>query len=188
LRDLSLHILDIVQNSITAKAKHISINIGEQPDSDQLVLEIEDDGVGMDSETLSRVTDPFVTSRTTRKVGLGIPLLMESAKRCEGQFKISSQKNIGTKVYASFIIKHIDRIPIGSIADTVTLLISAHTEICFILNLSSSKGSFSLDTDEIVKTLKGVPINEYAVLQWLKEYIDEGIKNIFGGVLDEVDS
>lgn len=188
MRDLSLHILDIVQNSITANAKKICINIREQQDKDKLVLEIEDDGDGMDSDTLSRVTDPFVTSRTTRKVGLGIPLLKEAANRCDGDFEINSQKKMGTKVHASFTIKHIDRIPIGSIADTLTILISANTGIRYKLDLSSSKGCFSLDTDEIVKTLKGLPINEFAVLQWLKEYIEDGIKNIFGGVLDEVDS
>lgn len=188
MRDLSLHILDIVQNSIKANATVITVHIGEKAENKHLVLEIDDNGVGMDNDFLTKVEDPFTTSRTTRKIGLGIPLLKESSLKCEGKFNIYSERNIGTKVFATFSINHIDRLPIGDISDTMIAIISANPNIRFILILDSVKGEFKLDTDEINKTLNGVNINEFAVLQWLKEYIDEGIKNIFGGVLNEVDS
>jgi len=188
MRDLSLHILDIVQNSIKANATVITLHIGEKVENNHLILEIDDNGIGMDSDFLTKVEDPFTTSRTTRKIGLGIPLLKESSLKCEGKFNIYSERNIGTKVFATFSINHIDRLPIGGISDTMIAIISANPNIRFILLLDSVKGEFKLDTDEINKTLDGVSINEFAVLQWLKEYIDEGIKNIFGGVLNEVDS
>ncbi len=186
MRDLSLHILDIVQNSIKARASVITLHIGEMTNN-TLVLEIDDNGVGMDYDLLTKVEDPFVTSRTTRKIGLGIPLLKESALKCEGKFNINSEINIGTKVFATFSINHIDRLPIGDISETMITVISANPDIHLILFLDSLKGEFKLDTNEINKMLNGVSINEFAVLKWLKEYIDEGIKNIFGGVLNEVD-
>jgi len=188
MRDLSLHILDIVQNSIQANASAVTVHLGENSEIKRLVLEIVDNGVGMDNDFLIKVEDPFITSRTTRKIGLGIPLLKESALKCEGKFDIYSKKNIGTKVFAAFSINHIDRLPIGDISDTMITIISANPDIRFILLLDSVKGEFKLDTEEINLTLNGVNINEFAVLQWLKEYIDEGVKNIFGGVLNEVDS
>lgn len=188
MRDLSLHILDIVQNSIKANASVVTVRIGEVAQNKHLVLEIEDNGVGMEDDFLIRVEDPFMTSRTTRKIGLGIPLLKESALKCGGKFNIYSKRNVGTKVSATFSINHIDRLPIGDISDTMITLISANPNIQFILLMESMEGTFKLDTEEINKTLNGVNINEFAVLQWLKEYIDEGIKNIFGGVLNEVDS
>ncbi|MHB8066242.1 MAG: ATP-binding protein [Ruminiclostridium sp.] len=188
MRDLSLHILDIVQNSIKANASAITVHIGEKAERGYLVLEIDDNGAGMDDDFLSKVEDPFTTSRTTRKLGLGLPLLKESALRCEGKFNVNSKKDIGTKVFATFSINHIDRLPIGDIGNTMTLLISANTNIRFILIMDSSKGSLTIDTDEINRQLKGVSIAEFNVVQWLKEYIDESIINIFGGVLNEVDS
>jgi hypothetical protein len=188
MRDLSLHILDIVQNSIKADATVITVCIREIAHNKYLTLEINDNGIGMDNEFLAKVDDPFTTSRTTRKIGLGIPLLKASALKCDGKFNIYSEKNIGTKVFATFSINHIDRLPIGDITNTMVSLISANTGLRFILLLESIKGVFKLDTEEINKILKGVSINEFAVLQWLKEYIDDGLKNIFGGVLDEIDS
>ncbi len=198
MRDLSLHILDIVQNSIKANSTVVKVQIYEKTECKKLVLEIEDNGFGMDSDFLARVDDPFTTSRTTRKIGLGIPLLKESALKCEGEFDIYSEKNIGTKVFATFSIDHIDRLPIGDVGSTMTVLITASPDIHFILLLESVKGIFILDTEEIKKTLNGedkasepqnlISINEFVVIQWLKEYIDEGVKNIFGGVLNEINS
>lgn len=188
MRDLSLHILDIVQNSITALASNINVRISVDPKREFLILEIEDNGVGMGGDLAVKAEDPFVTSRTTRKVGLGIPLLKESALKCNGNFNIFSEKNEGTKIIAAFKVSHIDRLPIGEIGETLVAAISANPHITFILKLNSEKGFFRLDTGEIVKTLGDVSITEFEVLKWLKEYIDEGIKNIFGGVLNEVDS
>ncbi|ACL76577.1 ATP-binding protein [Ruminiclostridium cellulolyticum] len=188
MRDLSLHILDIVQNSITAQATKIKIHISIDSQRDYLLLNVSDNGAGMDSDLLLKAQDPFFTSRITRKVGFGIPLLIESAKKCNGNFNIISEKNEGTHIIAEFSINHIDRLPIGEIGETLVAAISSNPQISFILELNSGKGFFRLDTDEVAKTLGNVSITVFAVLKWLKEYIDEGIKNIFGGVLNEVDS
>ncbi len=188
MRDLSLHILDIIQNSITAGATVITVYICQIPEKGMLNLEISDNGAGMEENFLKRVEDPFTTSRTTRKTGLGIPLLKESAMKCEGQFSINSKKDIGTKVFAAFSIGHIDRLPVGDIGETMLAVIASDPDIRFILHLESTKGEFKLDTDEIKTALGGVRITEAAVLNWLKEYIGDGIKNIFGGVLNEINS
>ncbi|WP_313562077.1 ATP-binding protein [Ruminiclostridium cellobioparum] len=190
MRDLSLHILDIVQNSIKAKATEISIILKHEDISSLgkniLKLIITDNGTGMEYELLNRVEDPFMTTRTSRKVGLGIPLLKESALKCDGKFKLSSQKDAGTEITAAFPIDHIDRLPVGDVGETMITLISSNPEIRFMLFLEGEKGSFWLDTREVAESLKGVIITEYTVINWLKEYIDDGIKNIFGGVLNEV--
>ncbi len=192
MRDLSLHILDIVQNSINAKATSITVHMEQRYAAVQrkkiLELKIGDNGTGMDHKLLARVEDPFVTSRTTRKVGLGIPLLKESAKKCEGSFYVKSHKNVGTEISAAFSINHIDRLPIGDVGETMITLILSNPGIRFVLFLTSEKGNFRLDTEEAAKSFKGVTGTEYEYITWLKEFIDDGIKNIFGGVLNEVDS
>ncbi len=188
MRDLSLHILDIVQNSITAQATKIKIHISIDSQKVYLLLNISDNGAGMDSDILLKAQDPFFTSRTTRKVGLGIPLLKESAIKCNGNFNIISEKNGGTQILAAFLINHIDRLPIGEIGETMIAAISSNPKISFVLDLNNGRNLFRLDTDEVTKTLGDVSITEFDILIWLKEYIDEGIKNIFGGVLNEVDS
>ncbi|MDF2987301.1 MAG: histidine kinase [Eubacterium sp.] len=192
MRDLSLHILDIVQNSISAGASVITIQIKQGLNNallkNNLEITITDNGKGMDSELIKKAEDPFVTTRTSRKVGLGIPLIKESAEMCNGEFKLNSQINRGTEVFAAFSIDHIDRLPLGDIGETMLALISSNPGIQFMLLLSSKKGDFMLDTAQLAKSLEGIKITEYAVLNWLKEYVDNGIKNIFGGVLNEVDS
>lgn len=188
MRDLSLHILDIVQNSIKAKASAITVYIGQKNEKNCLVMEIIDDGMGMEPDFLLKAEDPFVTTRTTRKIGLGISLLKESALKSGGDFKIISEKNKGTKVVAIFPINHIDRLPLGDVSETFIALLTANPGIRFVFLMDSKNGEFRLDTEEIQENLEGVSIMEFQVLNWLKEYMDDGIKNIFGGVLDEVDS
>lgn len=182
--EIALHLLDIVQNSIKAKAKNITIII--EAKDDDLVLIIEDDGIGMDKDFLKNVTDPFVTTRTTRKVGLGISLLKQSAETSLGDFHIDSEKGVGTKINSKFKISNIDRIPLGDIAGTMENLIMCYEDVNFDLKLKSINGQFQLSTKEIKETLDGVPINEYDVLKWIKDYINEQIENIFGGVLNEI--
>ncbi len=190
MRDLSLHILDIVQNSIKAKATNISISLTQKANNKQmknlLELRITDDGIGMEHRLLTAADDPFVTTRNSRRVGLGIPLLKESAVKCDGELKISSQKNVGTEVLATFSIGHIDRLPIGDIGETMITLIISNPEIRYVLILLGEKGEFRLDTVEVANSLKGAIITEYEIINWLKDFIDDGIKNIFGGVLNEV--
>lgn len=188
MKDLSLHLLDIVRNSTAAGACNIKVQILACTNEDRLRIIIEDDGTGMDNELLERITSPFATTRTTRKIGMGIPLLKASAEMSSGELKIDSVKGKGTILHATFKISHIDRPPLGDIASTMTSLVAAEPGIEFILILESDNGSFRFDTSEIKKKLDGVPINEIEIVCWIREFIEEGIKSIFGGVLDEIDS
>ena len=186
MRDLSLHLMDIIQNSISARASKIFVSLHSDTDSGELKMVITDDGVGMDDELLNRVTDPFTTSRTTRKVGLGIPLLKLSAELAGGKLDISSEKNKGTTLEASFSIAHIDRPPLGDISETMMNVVLAHPDIEFELKLRTDSETFTFNSFEVKGRLGEVPITNYEVLNWIREYIDEGIKITFGGVLDEI--
>lgn len=188
MRDLSLHLLDIIQNSITAQAKKIVITIAADQDKDKLTISIRDNGVGMDRDMLDRIRDPFVTSRTTRKVGLGIPMLEASARLASGTLDIQSEKGVGTIITATFQTTHIDRLPIGDVADTITTAILTDPAVALDLVLESACGTFTFQTEEVWEKLNGVPITDFAVMDWIREYVNEGIKNIFGGVLNEVHS
>lgn len=188
MRDLSLHLMDIIQNSISANATKITVSVNAESDRDELVISIEDNGVGMDEEMLSRVTDPFVTTRTTRKVGIGIPLFKASAQRASGDIEIKSVKGKGTVLKAGFRISHIDRLPLGDIAETMVSVVIARPDIEFELFLCSKGEEFNFNSFEVKDRLGDVPITEYNVINWIREYIDWGVKKIFGGVLHEIDS
>ncbi len=129
MRELSLHLLDIVENSISAKAKNINISVEEDLINDRLRMTIADDGKGMNKEMVSKVIDPFVTSRTTRKVGLGIPLLKEAAEACNGSLTIESQVGKGTELQVDFQHSNIDRMPLGNLTDTIINLVIANPSV-----------------------------------------------------------
>ena len=186
MRDLSLHLMDIIQNSIKAQASMISTRIIADKKKDQLMIEIIDNGVGMDQALLNQIRDPFVTTRTTRKVGLGIPLLEASAKRAEGEFMIESQKYKGTSIKAKFKISHIDRLPLGNVAETFMSLVSANKDINFSLELSNMQEIFKFSVFDVKNRLNGISIDNIDVLIWIRDYINEGVNNIFGGVLNEI--
>lgn len=188
MRDISLHIMDIVQNSISAGATNIRLLIESKEADDILSITVEDNGRGIDKALLERITDPFTTTRTTRKIGLGIPLLMDSARMAGGDLAIKSLKGKGTTLRADFKITHIDRPPIGDLAETATSLIGGAPEIRYYLEFRNKNNTFRLDTQEIKERLGDVPINNFEVLLWIKEYVDEGIILVFGGVLNEVTS
>lgn len=180
--------MDIMQNSTAAGADTIKVKIYTCSEEDQLVICVIDNGRGMDKQLLERITDPFVTTRTTRKVGLGIPLLKASAQRASGDLFIVSEKNKGTKLEASFKISHIDRLPLGDIGETVAGIIMANPEIDFELEFGNGKECFTAGTKEIREKLGDVPITQLDVIDWIREFINDGVKSIFGGVLDEVTS
>lgn len=184
MKEISLHILDIVQNSISAKAKIVRLEVLENTIENKLIVVIEDDGKGMDKEFLKRVTDPFITTRTTRKVGLGISLLKASAERCQGDFTIESEKGIGTKVWASFQYDHIDRAPLGNMAETiVSIILSLGQETELIYFHGYNHKEFTFNTREIKKVLGNeVSIFQSEVVDWIKDYVKEGLKNLYGGV------
>ncbi|HBM76371.1 MAG TPA: ATP-binding protein, partial [Clostridiaceae bacterium] len=175
MKELSLHILDIVQNSIDAGSNIISITINEDTIRDTLVIKVKDNGKGMDAQTARKARDPFFTSRTTRKVGLGIPLLAAAAERCGGSLKINSLPGKGTEISASFIHSHIDRAPIGNMWDTVSGLIACNEDVDFIYTHVFNGNTFKLDTRDIKKILKEVPITSPEVIGWIRDRIKDGI-------------
>lgn len=187
MKDLSLHILDLSQNSISAGASLVKITIHEDTANDRLDIYIEDNGKGMDKDFLEKVKDPFVTTRTSRKVGLGIPLMLAACKRCEGDLVIESEKNVGTKLTATFKHSHIDRAPMGNMAETMLSLILAgsdgNTAVDFVYRHILNNREFCMDTREIRAALGNeVSLGEPDVLMWIKEYINEGLINLRGGV------
>lgn len=178
MRELALHLMDIAENSAAAKASRIAIDVIEDHQSDRLEMRVEDNGCGMDAEMVAKVVDPFVTSRTTRKVGLGIPLLKEAAEACNGYLRIDSTVGKGTRVEVAFQHSHIDRMPLGNLPDTFLALIIGHPEIRWIFHYSSDGKMFRFDTQPIQETLDGVPLTEPEVLAYLRTSLEEGIGSI----------
>lgn len=186
MREISLHVLDIMQNSTAAHASRISVMLASEASEGKLKVTIEDNGCGMDSELLARVADPFATTRTTRRVGLGIPLIKASAEQSGGSFTITSQKDVGTVVTAIFGINNIDRPTLGDLPGVITDMSAAYPSVEILLLLKNGDKQFVFDSGEVRKTLGDVPLSEFEVVKWLREYIGEGLKEIFGGVLSEI--
>lgn len=181
MRELSLNILDIAQNSIAAGAKLITIEIAEDTKSNQLHIGIYDNGKGMSEEQQKSVIDPFFTTRTTRKVGMGIPLFKMAAEQTGGGLEIKSELGVGTEVRATFNTDSVDFTPLGDVAATVQMLISMNTDRDFIYRRSVDGREFTLDTREIKQILGDVPLDTYEVSQWLKDFITENSKELYGG-------
>lgn len=174
MRELSLNIMDIAQNSISAKATLITIGVSESVKNNKTILTIKDNGIGMTEEQVNLVIDPFFTSRTTRNVGLGIPLFKMAAEQTGGSFKIDSKVGKGTKIFAEFIPSHMDMTPIGDINSTISILISCNPNIDFIYNYKNDKGSFTLNTIELKEVLgNDVPLNNPDVVTWVENYLKE---------------
>ena len=148
MEDLSLHILDIVENSIAAMAKRIEIRIDEDQAKDLVTIEIKDDGKGMDEQTLKKALDPFFTTRTTRRVGLGLSLLAQAARDSEGTFDLSSEPGKGTTVNATFRLSHPDCKPMGDINETMRMLVVGHPEINFVYEHHKDNSIYRFDTRE----------------------------------------
>ncbi|MBQ5716614.1 MAG: sensor histidine kinase [Clostridia bacterium] len=173
MRELSLNVLDIVQNSITANANLIEIELIEEINNDILKINIFDNGKGMTDEQIKSVTDPFYTTRTTRKIGLGIPLFKMAAEMSGGSFKIESTVGSGTKIYTSYIHSSIDRMPVGNINETVSMLIRMNPDIDFVYTHTFNEKSYSLDTRELREQLEDVPLDTPEVIDWINEYLTE---------------
>ena len=178
MRDLSDHVLDIAQNSIKANAKTVSIQMAVA-EGGWLTLLVQDDGIGMAPELLAKVTDPFTTTRTTRKVGLGIPLLKENAELTGGNVSIQSQPGVGTTVSATFNLRHIDCPPMGKICDTLLTLVVLNPDTPeFVFSARSPGREANFDTRQIRDALGGVPLNAAEVIDWMRQSIDEKFKPI----------
>ncbi|MEK6691601.1 MAG: ATP-binding protein [Nitrospirota bacterium] len=178
MEDLSLHILDIVENSITAGANRVELRILEDLGKDIFSIEIKDNGKGIRKDTLEKVTDPFYTTRKTRNVGLGLSLLAQSAKEADGNISIKSEEGIGTTIYVCFKHSHIDRKPFGNIADTLIVLISGNPDIDFFYEHRMDENLYSIDTGEIRPELEGVPINYPGVIELIKKDMQAGLEKI----------
>lgn len=186
MKDLSLHLMDIAQNATAAGAAHIDIVLEARRDPAELVFAVADDGRGMQPEFLTRVEDPFTTTRTTRKVGLGIPLLKLSCEMAGGSLAIDSKPGVGTTLVAAFGLDSIDRIPVGDIAGTLAALVTAWPDIEWAMHLGSQKERFDLSTQEMKEVLGDVPLGSPAVAGWLEETLEAAMQDVFGGVLDEI--
>lgn len=178
MRDLSMHILDIVGNSVRAKATEVEISLVEDVDYDILSLSIKDNGCGMSEETIKKAMDPFFTSRKTRKVGLGIPLLQQNAELTNGGLTIESHVGKGTQLTAVFVRSHIDRPPIGDIGNTVALVISGNPDVDFRYMHKINNENYRLNSKEIKQTLENIAISNPSVHQFIKEMIEENLELI----------
>lgn len=174
MKEISLNILDIAENSVKAKASITEILIDET--SEILTLTIKDDGCGMDEETVKSVIDPFYTTRKTRSVGLGIPLLKLACEQTGGQLTITSSTDPdshGTTVRAIFFKTHIDFIPLGDVTSSIVTLIQGHPDTDFLFCHRTESGEVSLDTREIRTVLEDVPLDTYEVICWIRDNIVE---------------
>jgi signal transduction histidine kinase len=178
MRELSLHLLDIAENSVAAGAQNITIRVCEDLAGDRMFLSIQDDGKGMDAETAAKIVDPFVTSRTTRKVGLGLPLLKEAAEFCNGYLRIDSTLGQGTLVEVGFQHSHIDRMPLGDLASTILTLLISSLEIHWVFEYQVNQDRFILDDAPIKQELEGIPLSDPLVIGYLRELINQGVAGL----------
>ena len=172
MQELSLNILDIAQNSIVANATLIEIGV-EVDENDFLAITVRDNGKGMDQETVENVINPFFTSRTTRKVGLGIPFFKQAAEDTGGSFHIESQVGKGTTIKAVFDTSNIDYTPLGEVWDTVAILIQMNETIDFVYSVKKDGEEFVCDTRQLREIMEGMPLSDLNVVQWIKEFIRE---------------
>jgi hypothetical protein len=184
MREISLHLLDIAENSVAANAKNITLKVCENLQGDRLTASVIDDGKGMSAEMVAKVVDPFVTSRTTRKVGLGIPLFKTAAEACDGSLVINSEIGKGTRLDVEFRHSHIDRMPLGDLSSTMLTLFVAYPAIhwLFEYKVIPSDGKpeekFVFDTQPIMAELGNMPLTEPTVLAFIREYIESGVAHV----------
>jgi hypothetical protein len=188
MKELSLNILDIVQNSIRAKANEIAIEIRESVRDDIFRITITDNGTGIPEEILADVTDPFVTTRTKRRMGLGLPLLKYHAELTGGKLEINSETGTGTEITADFSFRHIDRQPLGDIVGVIILLIAANENINFIYTHFTEKGQYRFSSLETKKYLELETLNDRILLEELRSIIVENLKEINASGIDSKES
>ena len=183
MRELSLNVMDVAQNSVRAEASLITIDVSESDKNDNLTISISDNGCGMTEEQVKQTIDPFFTTRTTRKVGLGVPLFKMSAEQTGGSFSIESEVGKGTVTTASYVKSHVDMTPLGDINSTVEILIRCNPNIDFVFNHSTDIGSFTLDTRQLREVLgDDVSLDTPDVLEWINAFLEEQTQIIYGGV------
>jgi hypothetical protein len=174
MRELSLHILDVLENGIEAGATRVAATIEEDREADTMRIEIDDNGRGMPGEVIEKVTDPFYTTRKTRHVGLGLPLFAAAARRCDGGLIIQSELGKGTRIIATFRASHIDRAPLGDIPSAIlaVLLSGRPVEVAYTHRVDDEE--FRFDSSEIQKELGDVPLTHPRVRSWVLQFLREG--------------
>ena len=184
MRELALNVLDIAENSLAAGAKLIGISLSFNSAKDTMRIDICDDGCGMDEKKKKKVTDPFTTSRTTRSVGMGLPLFKYSAESAGGSFRISSRKGKGTTVSAEYRISHIDRMPLGDFGGVALQLVTMNPGVDFCISVTDGERAGVLDTRDVKEILgEDIPLGAPEVRAFLKDYIRENLVSIYGGRL-----
>jgi anti-sigma regulatory factor (Ser/Thr protein kinase) len=181
MTEISLNVLDITENSVKAGASLIRISVEANTAKDILSVTIEDNGCGMSPEQLAKVTDPFFTTRTTRKVGLGVPFFKQSAEMTGGSFDIRSQQGVGTVITASYVLSSIDRMPLGDMVSTMHQLIVMHQQCDFLYTYVYNDKSFTLDTREFRETLGEVPFDVPEVSLFIKDFLKENTEEVNAG-------
>ncbi len=178
VQDLSLHILDIAENSLAAGSRRVEILVEEDMPADRMTIEIVDDGCGMDEERMRRALDPFFTTKTVRRVGLGLPLLEEACRTSNGEMRIESCPGKGTRVRATFQHSHIDRKPLGNMRDTLITLMTGHPQLDLLYEHRKEGKTFSLDTREIRADLGEIPLDAPQVVSALRKLIQSGLEDL----------
>jgi hypothetical protein len=178
MKNIALHILDLVQNSARASAGKVQISITEDTENDRYLLSIEDDGKGMDKEELQKATDPFYTSRTTRNVGLGLPLIKLNAERTGGNLTLSSIPGKGTNLEASFVMSHPDRLPLGEIDDVLVMLAVGLPNLRLVYEHKTPHGQYRFDTEAIREIIGNFQDSNLEIRKFLKEMIVENLRAI----------
>jgi len=174
-----MHILDLLENALEAGATLVDLKIDEDLAADQLVIEVSDDGRGMDAVTARRALDPFYTTRTTRHVGLGLPLLKAAAERCGGSLALTSKVGSGTQVRATFVHSHMDRAPLGRIGDSLLAFLMSDMGAGLIYRHRVGENVFEMDSTAVKSELDGVPLSHPRVREWLYEAIREGERELY---------
>ncbi len=176
VRDICFHIIDLVQNAVQAGARNVRVTVRELISQNLLQLEVEDDGKGIDSESLEKIGDPFFTTKTHKKVGLGLPLLKGTAGICHGDFSVQSEPQKGTKISASMEKSHFDCPPLGNLAETVLTLLITLPEINLQFEYYSDNGKFLISTNEIKEQIGDLPLSAPEVYSFLKKYFQQNLQ------------
>lgn len=183
MTEISLNVLDVVNNCIRADATLITVIVNADTKKDSLLIEIIDNGCGMSNEQIKNVIDPFFTTRTTRKVGLGIPFFKMAAQLTGGSFDITSELKKGTTVKAEFILSSIDRMPLGDMVSTMHILIIGNCDIDFIYSYKVNNNGFVLDTRQVRELIgENIKFSDYEISDYIREYLTENTNEVNNGV------
>ena len=180
MKEISLNLLDIAENSVSAGATLVELTVRDSEAEDVVSMTVADNGKGMSPEFLARVTDPFTTTRTTRPVGMGLPLLKMEAEMAGGEMHIESELGRGTTVTATFRRSHIDTPPLGDIRSTVVALVQGSPNIDFVYRRATDKGEFVFSTREVREELGDIPLDEPEILAWISDFIEENERSLEG--------